>query len=162
VLQSFHSLGKAMENYPSAADWGNGSKPFRPKRPQVPGTVSTHAQAGQIEPLLIDGKSRCAVKEELIKPIGLLRPPCVPRALRRNHDEGKIGMLGHVRRQPLSQDGRWILPGLSKSMQEQDGWAFLVPAALQQLGYIHQVIQTKRLRNPQLPAQSLETVIFGP
>jgi hypothetical protein len=61
-------------------------------------------------------------------------------------------MLGHVRRQPLSQDGRWILPGLSKSMQEQDGWAFLVPAALQQLGHIHQVIQTKHLRNPELPA----------
>ena len=85
---------------------------------------------------MIDGKSRCAVKEELIKAIGQLRLTCVPRALRRNDAEGKIGMLGHIRWQSVSQNGGWILSGLPKPMQEQDGWGFLVPAALQPLGHI--------------------------
>ena len=151
-----------MENYSSAADRGDGSKTFRPKRAQIPGAVSTHAQAGQIEPLMIDGKSRSAVKEELIKPIGQLRPPCVPRTLRRNDDEGKIGMLCHVRRESVSQDGGWILPRLPKPMQEQDGWAFLVPAALQRLGNIQQVIQTKRFRDSGTPLHNLERMISLP
>jgi hypothetical protein len=133
VLQSFYSLWKAAEDYASTADRGNGGKTFRPKRAQVPAAVSTHAQASQIEPLMIDGKSRSAVKKELIEPISQLRPPCVPRTLRRDDDEGKIGMLYHVRREPVSQDSGGILTRLTKPVQKQDGWAFLVTAALHRL-----------------------------
>jgi hypothetical protein len=58
-----------VEDYSSTTDRGNGGKTFRPERTQVPGAVSTHAQAGQIEALMIDGKSGSAVKKELIQPI---------------------------------------------------------------------------------------------
>ncbi len=119
VLQSFYSLWKAVEDYSSTADWGNGGKTFRPKRAQVPGAVSTHAQAGQIEPLMIDGKNRSAVKKELIEPIRQLRPPCVPRTCGRNDDKGTIGMLCHVRRKPVSQDSGGILPDFHQALQER-------------------------------------------
>jgi hypothetical protein len=143
MFQSFHSLWKAVEDYSSTADRSDGGKAFRPKRAQVPGAVSTHAQAGQIKPLTIDGKSCSAVKKELIKPIRQLRPPCVPRTLRRNNDKGKIGMLRHIRQEPVSQDSGWIFPRLTKPVQKQDGWEVLVPAALHPLRKIPQVIQTK-------------------
>jgi hypothetical protein len=104
---------------------------------------------------MIEGKSCSAVKKELVKPIGQLRPPCVPRTLRRNDDEGKIGLLRHVRRKPLPQDRRWIIPRLTKPMQEQDGWEFLVAVALSPGGNIQQVIQTERLRDLEFPSHNL-------
>ena len=59
-------------------------------------------------------------------------------------------MLCHIPREPMSQDSGGILPRLTKPMQEQDGWAFLVTVALHRLGNMQQIIQTKRLRDLEL------------
>ena len=133
-----------------------------PTKRAVPGAISTHAQASQVEPLGIDGKSRSAVKKELIKPIRQFRPPCVPRTLRRDDDEREIGMLRYVRRQSVSQHAGWILPRLTKPMQEQDGRAFLIGAPWHLLRNIQQVVQSKFLRDPEVRSHNLHRMTSLP
>ncbi len=154
-LQPFYSFRETMKDYSATADGRDGGKAGRPKRAQIPGAESAHTQACQVESLIIDGKSRSTMKKELVEPIRQLRPPGVPRTLRRNDYEGKIGMLDHIGRESFPQDSGRILARLTNPVQEQDGRAFLIGAALRPLGNIQEIIKMKRLGEPELSSHNL-------
>jgi hypothetical protein len=84
----------------------------------MPGAVSTHAQAGEIDAVRIDAIFLLHLVEECIQ--SGRRPDHVGVHLRRHHDEGKVETLRRDLEWPVDFHLLDVVPALTASMEEED------------------------------------------
>ncbi len=115
----------------ASADRGNGGEPIRVRGGEGPGAVAAHAQAGEVNAVLVDPVVVDHVIEQGVQGVGV---PASAGALRRDQDEGEILALGDQLGRAVELDLLEVIARLAGSVQEEHQGPFLVFLLIVSLG----------------------------